>query len=140
MQAEILYVEDNPDHAELVLRHLEERALRERTVHVEDGERALQFLGEVSRGSAAPPSLVLLDLRLPRIDGMEVLDHIKSSSTLRDIPVVVFTTSATERDVHEAYARHANSYLVKPDDSKSLSALLDELSHYWLDRNRRPAG
>jgi CheY-like chemotaxis protein len=137
MQTEILYVEDNPDHAELVLRHLEQRALRARTIHLEDGELALEYLGRVARGAAAAPSLVLLDLRLPRVDGMAVLDHIKSTSSLREIPVVVFTTSTTQRDVQDAYAHHANSYLVKPDEPHELNALLDELSHYWLDRNRK---
>lgn len=136
MQTDILYVEDNMDHAELVLRHLERRGLHKRVVHVDDGERAMHHLERVAAGAVPRPSLVLLDLRLPRVDGMDVLAHIKASSSLRGIPVVVFTTSAADRDLNDAVARHANSYLVKPDDHDALNTVLDELSHYWLDVNR----
>lgn len=136
MTPDILYVEDNADHAELVLRHLERHDLRERVVHVDDGERALAYLASVEAGAAARPHLVLLDLRLPRVDGMEVLARMKESLTLRDIPVVVFTTSTAERDLRDAYARHANSYVVKPDDSVQLDRVLSEVSRYWLERNR----
>ena len=137
MLNDILYVEDNLDHAELVLRQLERRNLRERVMHIEDGERAIAYLDGVSTGDSARPRLVLLDLRLPRVDGMDVLSHIKSSRLLRDIPVVIFTTSTTQQDMTEAYERYANSYLVKPDDLTELNHVLDEVSHYWLDTNRR---
>ena len=135
MAKDILYVEDDADHAELVLRHLEKHALRERVVHVDDGERAVAYLAARVADGAARPRLVLLDLRLPRMDGMEVLEHIKSSEPLREIPVVVFTTSAAERDVKEAFTRCANSYVVKPEDALELDRVLAELTHYWLDRN-----
>jgi CheY-like chemotaxis protein len=134
-QPDILYVEDNVDHAELVLRGLERHQLRERIVHLEDGEQALAYLEQVSQGSVPRLRLVLLDLRLPRVDGMEVLKQIKASERLRDIPVIVFTTSSTSRDVNAAYALHANSYLVKPDDSVGLETVLAELSRYWLTHN-----
>ncbi|HET9933473.1 MAG TPA: response regulator [Polyangiaceae bacterium] len=140
MLNDILYVEDNLDHAELVLRQLERRGLRERVVHVEDGERAVAYLDRVASGDSLPPRLVLLDLRLPRVDGMDVLSHVKGSAVLRDIPVVIFTTSTTPHDLKEAYSRYANSYLVKPDDLTELNHVLDELSHYWLEMNRRSAG
>ena len=134
--ADILYIEDNLDHAELVLRCLERHGVRERVVHLENGEEALALLEEVKANTAVRPKLVLLDLRLPRVDGIDVLRQMKSSIELRDIPVIVFTTSAGPRDMRDAYANFANSYLVKPDDLSALNALLTDLSTYWLERNR----
>jgi CheY-like chemotaxis protein len=137
MQQDILYVEDNSDHAELVLRHLERRFLRERVHHADNGEEALEHLARVEKGEAILPRVVLLDLRLPRVDGFQVLEHIKQSSRLREVPVVVLTTSNAKPDVDRALQNYVNSYLVKPDDLGQLNALLDELSHYWLDTNLR---
>ena len=133
---DIVYIEDNLDHAELVLRVLERQGVRQRVVHLENGEQALALLEDVKSGTAERPKLVLLDLRLPRVDGLEVLRHVKSSLELRDIPVIVFTTSSGERDIQEAYASFANSYLVKPNDLSTLNRLMTELSTYWLERNR----
>lgn len=135
-EADILYVEDNLDHAELVLRCLERFGVRDRVVHVEDGEKALAVLEAVKANTAVRPRLVLLDLRLPRVAGMEVLRQVKSTPELRDIPVIVFTTSASPRDMHDAYDNYVNSYLVKPDDLTTLSGLMTDLSTYWLARNR----
>lgn len=135
----ILYVEDNADHAELVMRHLEAYQPREQVIHLHDGEQAVTWLDSVVEGTVSAPRVVLLDLRLPRLDGMAVLEHIKGSPKLREIPVIIFTTSSTARDVKEAYARYANSYLVKPDDAGALKQLLGEVSHYWLDQNRGTA-
>lgn len=136
LRTDIVYVEDNLDHAELVLRVMERQGVRERVVHLEDGEQALALLDAVTTGTAQRPKLVLLDLRLPRVDGLEVLRHVKSSLALRDIPVIIFTTSSGARDMQDAYASFANSYLVKPDDLPTLSHLLTELSTYWLEHNR----
>lgn len=140
MTADILYVEDNLDHAELVLRCLERHRMRERVLHLEDGERALEWLSAVKQQTAARPRMVLLDLRLPRVDGLDVLRYMKSSSELRDIPVVVFTTSSGRRDMREAYDNFANSYLVKPDDLTDLDHLLADLSTYWLEHNQSSEG
>jgi CheY-like chemotaxis protein len=131
----ILYVEDNQDHAELVMRCLDRRGLRGRVIHVEDGEQALAMLEDVKAHAAARPKLVLLDLKLPKVSGIEVLRQIKSTPELVDIPVIVFTTSANPRDIRDAYASYVNSYLVKPDDLATLDALLSDLSTYWLDHN-----
>lgn len=136
IRTDIVYVEDNLDHAELVLRGMERQGVRPRVVHLENGEQAVALLEDVKVGAAERPKLVLLDLRLPRVDGLEVLRHVKSSPALRDIPVIIFTTSSGERDIQDAYANFANSYLVKPDDLSSLNCLLTDLSTYWLDRNR----
>jgi CheY-like chemotaxis protein len=135
-ETDILYVEDNLDHAELVLRCLERFGVRDRVLHVEDGEKALAVLEAVKANTAVRPRLVLLDLRLPRVAGMEVLRQVKSTPELRDIPVIIFTTSASPRDMHDAYDNYVNSYLVKPDDLTTLSGLMTDLSTYWLDRNR----
>ena len=134
----ILYVEDDPDHAELVLRCLERSNARQGAVHVADGELALAYLRACVRGECPRPELVLLDLRLPKVDGVEVLREVKGSEELRDIPVVVLTTSTRPADVGQAYALHANSYLVKPDGLERLVAMIDALAAYWLRWNRPP--
>jgi CheY-like chemotaxis protein len=140
----LLLAEDNPDHAELVLRCLEAQPIRHRVVHLPDGEAALAYLTHrppFERPDTAPtPHLVLLDLRLPKMDGLEVLRAVKASPELRNIPVVVLTTSAADRDVAGAYAAHANSYLVKPLDADRLEQMLRDVGRYWLDWNRVPDG
>ncbi|MBJ6724130.1 response regulator [Geomesophilobacter sediminis] len=138
----ILLVEDNPDHAELALRNLEESKLANKVFHVEDGEAALDFLhrrNQYADEQKFPrPHLVLLDLRLPKIDGLEVLKQIKTSEELQSIPVVVLTTSTAERDIAMAYQYHANSYVSKPVDFDTFSQLLRDLDYYWLAWNKRP--
>ena len=138
----ILLVEDNGDHAELVTRSFEQHRAPARIYHVTDGEAALNYLrrrGEYEQPESSPrPNLILLDLRLPRIDGLEVLKEIKSSSDLHDIPAVVLTTSEAETDVARAYERNANSYLVKPIDYAKFTKLMEDLGLYWLSWNRPP--
>jgi CheY-like chemotaxis protein len=134
----VLYVEDDADHAELVLRILERRGKKGGVVHVEDGEAALEYLDRSERAEVPRPRLILLDLRLPKIAGIDVLRTIKSSTDLSTIPVVVLSTSASAQDVSRAYACNANSYLVKPDDYASFDALIADLGQYWLDLNRIP--
>jgi CheY-like chemotaxis protein len=138
----ILLVEDNLDHAELVMRNLEEFKVANRIMHVEDGEAALDYLhGRLEyadRKRFPMPQLMLLDLRLPRVDGLQVLKEVKSDIVLRALPVVVLTTSDAERDLAMAYEYHANSYLTKPVDFNDFSRLLGDLGFYWLAWNRRP--
>lgn len=135
----ILLVEDDNAHARLVKRSLENHPAASEIRHVENGEAALDYLfenGEFSGANAGPrPDLILLDLRLPRKDGLEVLGKIKTTDSLKTIPVVVLTTSTAESDVRGAYERHANSYLVKPFGLEGFSELLRELGLYWLQRN-----
>ncbi len=138
----ILLVEDNLDHAELIKRNFEDCQVANHLLHVEDGEAALDYMH--GRGKFADPAqfprphLVLLDLRLPRIDGLEVLREIKSNPELRKIPVVILTTSDAERDLAQAYEYHANSYLTKPVGFGDFTHLLRDLGYYWLAWNRRP--
>lgn len=138
----ILLVEDNPDHAELVIRNMEDFKVANRIVHVDDGEAALNYLygkDEYADRKRFPlPHLMLLDLRLPKLDGLQVLKEVKGSETLRALPVVVLTTSDAEMDLAMAYEYHANSYLTKPVDFNDFSKLLGDLGFYWLAWNKRP--
>ena len=138
----ILLVEDDADHTELVRRAIEELGPDVRLVALADGEVALDYLfrrGEWADSERSPrPDLVLLDLRLPRLDGFSVLREIKSAPALRHVPVVILTSSSSDRDVEQAYAEHANSYLVKPHDYERLVTLLGRARDYWLVRNRGP--
>ena len=137
----ILLVEDDPAHAEIVRRNLEDFRVANRIVHVGDGQEALDYLFREGRhrGSAEPPpGIVLLDLRLPKVDGLEVLKRIKADPDLNRIPVVVLTTSAAEADMARAYDAKANSYLVKPVDLAKFTGLLEAFGYYWLAWNRYP--
>ena len=137
----ILLVEDDPDHAELVRRGLEEYGSRLQLTHLGDGEAALEYLRErAPRDAPDRPHLILLDLRLPRIDGLEVLREIKDAPDLCDIPCVVLTTSRAEGDMVKAYRLHANSYLVKPGEYDRFVELIADVERYWLEQNSQPAG
>jgi CheY-like chemotaxis protein len=138
----VMLIEDNLDHAELVLRTLEDHQIANKVRHFLDGQSALDYLyrrGEFSGSTATErPHVILLDLRLPRVDGMEVLKTIKEDPELKSIPVVVLTTSEAERDVAAAYYHHTNSYLVKPVGFEDFKKLMDELGFYWLGWNVNP--
>ena len=138
----ILLVEDNSDPAELVLRSLQDHRVANKLHHVGDGEAALDFLfrrGAYSDSAASPrPHVILLDLRLPRVDGLEVLKEIRADEELRSIPVVILTTSEAERDVAVAYDNFVNSYLVKPVDFAKFAQMMTDLGFYWLGWNRQP--
>lgn len=138
----VMLVEDNADHAELVIRTLEEHRIANRVRHFLDGQSALDYLfhrGEFSNPAEnARPHVILLDLRLPRVDGIDVLKAIKEDDHLKSIPVVVLTTSEAEKDVAKAYYNHANSYLVKPVGFEEFKQLMDDLGFYWLSWNTNP--
>lgn len=138
----ILLVEDNLDHAELVMRSFEDHAVANKIYHVADGEEAIDYLfskEKYAQGNQNPtPHVILLDLRLPKIDGLEVLKAVKSDNELKSIPVVVLTTSTAKTDLAKAYEYHANSYLVKPVDFDKFNKLMDTLGFYWLAWNRNP--
>lgn len=138
----ILLVEDNPDHAELVMRNMADFQVANTIIHVEDGAEALDYLygaGKYTDRKQYPlPHLMLLDLRLPKIDGLEVLKAVKSDEALRPLPVVILTTSDAERDMAMAYEYNANSYVTKPVNFEEFSKLLKDLGFYWLAWNKRP--
>ena len=138
----ILLIEDNLAHAELIRRNFETHRIANRLIHVTDGEMALDYLfrrGAYVDSTQSPrPHLILLDLRLPKIDGLEVLKVIKTSQELRPIPVVILTTSEAEQDVAYAYQHYANSYLVKPVDFHQFTQLMEDLGFYWLAWNYYP--
>lgn len=138
----ILFVEDNLDHAELVIRSFQDHRVANEIHHLTDGEAALDYLlrrGAYENPEKSPrPHVILLDLRLPKVDGLEVLKAIRAQEDLERIPVVILTTSHAEIDVHKAYEHHANSYLVKPLDFEKFTSLMDDLGFYWLAWNHYP--
>ncbi|MFT3893331.1 MAG: response regulator [Anaerolineales bacterium] len=138
----VMLVEDNVDHAELVIRTMEEHRIANRVRHFLDGQSALDYLfhrSEYTDHASNPrPHVILLDLRLPRVDGIDVLKAIKEDNDLKTIPVVVLTTSEAEKDVARAYYNHANSYLVKPVGFEEFKKLMDDLGFYWLGWNMNP--
>lgn len=138
----ILLVEDNPDHAELIMRSLKGLQAPHRVVHLQDGEAALDYLfarGIHSDRTQFPlPRLILLDLQLPKFNGMQILKEIKATVGLRSIPVVILSSSDADRDLEAAYRYHANSFLTKPLEYGDFSRMLRDLGVYWLDCNRLP--
>ena len=138
----VMLVEDNADHAELVIRTLEEHRIANKVRHFLDGQSDLDYLfrrAEFTNPSTSPrPHVILLDLRLPRVDGIDVLRAIKEDNELKSIPVVVLTTSEAEKDVARAYYNHANSYLVKPVGFEEFKKMMDDLGFYWLSWNTNP--
>lgn len=139
----ILLVEDNPSDEELTLQALEEYRLANPIIVARDGAQALEMLlgPEGSPGGPAPirPRVVLLDLKLPKVDGIEVLRRIKGDERTRRIPVVVLTSSREERDVVEAYRLGVNSYIVKPVDFSQFAEAVRRVGLYWLLLNQ-PSG
>lgn len=141
-QVEILLVEDNPNDAELALRALKKNNLANNVAVVTDGEEALDFV--FARGAFGQrniengPKVILLDLKLPKVDGLEVLRAIKGDPRTKSIPVVVLTSSKEERDIVESYKLGANSYIVKPVEFDKFVAAVKDLGLYWLLLNQPP--
>lgn len=135
----VMLVEDDLDHALLVVAYLSKHPLVGSVIHMPDGQQALSYLfaeDENIDPQRELPDLILLDLRLPKIGGLEVLKTIHDTDRLPPIPVVVFSTSDAESDIAEAYRCGANSYLVKPLDYKKFTMVLNDLCQYWLTWNR----
>ncbi len=139
-RTEILLVEDNPDEAMLVLRQL--RRSDKDILHVKDGVEALDFIFcegmHADRRIEHTPKVILLDLKLPKVDGLEVLRRIKSDPRTRAIPVVMLTSSKEQSDVVESYHLGVNSYIVKPVDFEHFSEVVRQLGYYWLLLNQPP--
>ena len=140
-EVEILLVEDSPYDSEMALRALKENHLTNEVLVVRDGEEALDFLyarGEYKdRDPKAKPKIILLDLKLPKVDGKEVLRTIKNDPDKKTIPVVVLTSSEEERDIMESYQLGVNSYIVKPVDFDKFVDAVRELGLYWLLLNKQ---
>jgi CheY-like chemotaxis protein len=138
----IMLIEDDIDHAELIMRTTEEHPIPNQVRHFPDGQFALDYLfrrNNFSDAVSSPrPQVILLDVHLPGLDGIDILRTIKASDELRMIPVVMLTTSANERDIARAYCNHANSYLVKPVGREEFKELMDHLCFYWLGKNMSP--
>jgi two-component system, response regulator len=141
-QVEILLIEDDPRDVRLTLRALEKENVKNRVEVVRDGEEALDFVfcrgSFVVRSPAHPPRLVLLDLKLPKVDGMEVLRQIKSNANTQAIPVVILTSSKEERDLVESYKLGVNSYIQKPVDFDQFRETIKTAGFYWLIVNQPP--
>jgi two-component system response regulator len=141
-QVEILLVEDNPEDAEMTMRALRKRNLANHLHWVKDGEEALEYLfctgRYAGRDMSHPPRLVLLDIKMPKVDGIEVLRRVKSSERLKQVPVVVMTSSNEERDVLESYRLGVNSYIVKPVRFEDFMETVSSIGLYWVLTNRVP--
>ena len=133
-EIEVLLVEDNASDIELTLRALQKRNLANRVVVARDGVEALELL----EGPTPLPKVVLLDLKLPKLNGLEVLRRLKSDERTKRIPVVVLTSSHEEPDVEESYRLGVNSYIVKPVDFESFASAVAEVGLYWLLLNHPP--
>ena len=137
---EILLVEDNPNDVELTLHALRKNHISNRIHVVRDGAEALEFIfctgAYAERNIQETPKVILLDLKLPKVDGLEVLQRIKADPRIRATPVVVLTSSREERDVVESYRLGVNSYIVKPVDFKKFTEAVQQMGLYWLLLNQ----
>jgi len=131
---EILLVEDNANDAELTLRALKQRNLANQVHVCRDGAEAMDFFS----GAGPVPKVVLLDLKLPKVDGLEVLRRLKQDTRTKSIPIVVLTSSREEPDIERAYALGANSYIVKPVDFEAFARAVSDVGLYWLLLNHPP--
>ncbi|MCZ7382970.1 MAG: response regulator [Candidatus Methanoperedens sp.] len=141
-EVEILLVEDNPNDAELALRALKKHNLANRIHLVKDGAEALDFIfgkgAYAGRNVGNKPKVVFLDLKLPKVDGLEVLHKVKSDERTKTIPIVVLTSSHEERDLVESYKFGVNSYIVKPVDFDKFIQAVAQLGMYWMLLNKQP--
>ncbi|HUB60633.1 MAG TPA: response regulator [Puia sp.] len=141
-QVEVLLVEDNIHDAEMTIRSLRKVNLANNLVHVKDGEEALDFIfaqGKFAGGEMVnAPKVILLDIKMPKVDGIEVLRRLKSNEATRCIPVVIMTSSKEEQDIVSSYELGVNSYVVKPVDFEGFAKAVSQLGMYWLLTNQPP--
>ena len=140
IQVDILLVEDTTTDAEMAIRALRARGLANNLIWVKDGREALDFLfyeGSYSTREKSMPRLILLDLKMPKVDGIEVLRRIKNDPELSLVPVVMLTSSAEERDIVDTYRLGANSYIVKPVDFEQFDQVVSDAGLYWMLVNKR---
>ena len=138
---EILHVEDSPDDVELTLEGLKDSSLPYNLTALPDGVEALAFLRKQRGYAGAPdPDIILLDLNLPKMDGRQVLEEIKTDEGLKHIPVVVLTTSQAEEDILRSYQLHANCYITKPVELDQFFAAINSIEDFWLSQAQLPCG
>ena len=143
IDVEILLVEDNPNDAELTIRALKKHNLANNLIHVTDGEEAIDFIfakGQYAgRNIANCPKVILLDLKLPKVDGFEVLKAVRNDPKTKNYPIVVLTSSKEEKDIVETYRLGVNSYIVKPVEFDKFVDAVKEIGLYWLLLNQKPS-
>lgn len=136
----ILFIEDDPAHAEITMRNFRKSRIINKMIHLTDGQQAIDYLfrqGDYSNPETSPtPHLILMDLRLPKVDGLEVLEKIRATPALKCIPTIILTTSEAEVDITKAYNFNVNSYLVKPLDVDKFSKMLETFGFYWIVWNK----
>jgi len=139
---ELVLVEDNPNDLDLVLHALRKSGLKEKIQVLRDGAEALEYMfceGKyANRSMSDVPKVILMDIKLPKVNGLELLERLKASERTRAIPVVMFTSSRQEGDVDDSYQFGVNSYVVKPVDSEELTRVVAQLKQYWLETNEPP--
>jgi two-component system, response regulator len=138
---EVLLVEDSDDDAEMTIHSLNAHRLGNRIVRLRDGQEALDYFfldGGQEATRKGMPKLILLDIKMPKVDGLEVLRELRGNPQTSNLPVVLLTSSAEERDLHQAYELHANSYIVKPVNFEKFVESIREIGMYWLVLNRLP--
>jgi two-component system response regulator len=141
-KVEILLVEDNPNDAELTMRALQKNNFANPVFHARDGEEALEFIfatgAYIGRSIENMPKVIMLDLKLPKVNGIEVLEHIKADERTKNIPIVVLTSSREDSDLTKCYALGVNSYIVKPVEFDNFVKAVSDLGFYWLLLNQTP--
>lgn len=136
---DILLVEDNHDEAELTIRSLRKIDSHSKLVHIDDGAEALDFIFArnkyAERKVEQAPRMIILDLKLPKVNGLEILKQVKGNSQTKKTPIILLTSSREERDIVDGYQSGANSYVVKPNNFESYTKAISEIGHYWIQLN-----
>ncbi|MEQ8687262.1 MAG: response regulator [Imperialibacter sp.] len=133
---DLLLIEDNPDDAKLAIRILRKNNIASHLLHLKDGEEAISYLSSLSRSKA--PKLILLDIKMPKVDGIEVLRKVKSNPELKSTVVVILTSSGEEKDIADAYRSGVNAYLVKPVEFAAYNDMLTKAGYFWMNLNQIP--
>ncbi|MBV9575972.1 MAG: response regulator [Gammaproteobacteria bacterium] len=135
---EILLVEDNPEDAELTMRAFKKNNVTNNILHLKDGEEAINYLFPENQPTNHPPKVILLDLKLPKVDGIQILKRLKTNEQTKMIPVVILTSSQEEKDIVESYKLGVNSYVTKPVEFEKFIDAVARLGLYWLILNQPP--
>ena len=136
-EVKIVLIEDSDQDAELAIRSLRKVHLSNEIVRLNDGEAALEYFFGGNK-YYQPPQLVMLDLKMPKVDGLEVLKHLRNNERTASLPIVMLTSSKEQKDIVESYKLGVNSYIVKPVDFKSFTRAVQEIGNYWLTLNENP--